>query len=238
VLWYKAWLETRVRFLAALCGVTFILGFFVQHYESAMDPPVLYNNYAISNVDHYLMGLWLLSTILFAMGGLMREKAVGASSFTLALPVSRARFMAVRIMVGIGEAILVAAIPWAAIVIISDAAGKRFPISQACLYALLLVSGGMVYFALAILVSTLIEGEYTAPAVAYGVTVFSAVLFGASDWADPYLNIGKFMSGGFLFDKHTYLLRPEIPWPGLLACWAAAATMICASLVVTERSEF
>ncbi len=39
----------------------------------------------------------------------------------------------------------------------------------------LLVSGGLIYFSLAVLVSSLVEGEFTAPAVAYGLTVLSVM---------------------------------------------------------------
>ena len=238
MLWYKAWIETRARFIAALLGITFVVVVGIYHYESVMDPPVLYNNRFISTMDRTVVGLWLLSVVLLAMGGLMREKAVGASSFTLALPVSRTRLLGIRIVMGTLQAIFAAVLPWVAILIITDSFGKPFPISQAALYLLLLLSGGLVYFALSVLISTLIEGEYTAPAIAYGLMILTAILFGNLDFTDPYLNIGKFMRGGFLFDTRTYLLRPEIPWPGLIACRSAAALMLFASIKVTARQEF
>jgi ABC-2 type transport system permease protein len=238
MLWYKAWIETRARFLAALFGITLVISVILHHYEVVINPPLIYNNRFISFIHSYVMGLWLLSVVLFAMGGLMREKAVGASSFTLALPASRTRLLGIRVTVGIVQAILAAVFPWLAILVISHHAGKPFPISQAALYLLLLLSGGFVYFSLAVLISTLIEGEYTAPAIAYGLTILTIILFGNSGFADPYLNIGKFMTGGFLFSTRTYLLRPEIPWPGLIACWSAAALMLFASIQVTNHREF
>jgi ABC-2 type transport system permease protein len=238
MLWYKAWIETRARFLCALFGITLVISVILHHYEVVINPSVIYNNRFISFIDIYVMGLWLLSVVLFAMGGLMREKAVGASSFTLALPVSRTHLLGIRITVGVVQAILAAVFPWLAILVISDHAGKPFPISQAALYLLLLLSGGFVYFSLAVLISTVIEGEYTAPAVAYGLTILTVILFGNGSFADPYLNIGKFMTGGFLFSTRTYLLRPGIPWPGLIACWSAAALMLFASIQVTNRREF
>lgn len=238
MLWYKAWIETRARFLAAVVGITLVISVILQHYEMVINPPVLYNNHFVSFAHTYVMGMWLLSVVLFAMGGLRREQAVGASSFTLALPVSRTRLLGIRIVVGIFQAILAAVFPWLAILFISDHAGKPFPVSQAGLYLLLLLSGGFVYFALSVLISTLIEGEYTAPAIAYGITILTVILFGNTSFTDPYLNIGKFMTGGFLFSTRTYLLRPEIPWPGLIACWFAAAVLLLASIQVTNRHEF
>jgi ABC-2 type transport system permease protein len=238
VLWYKAWIETRARFLGALCSITFIIGFLVYHNDVVLDPPVLFNNYFLSRIDIYLMGMWLLSVVLFAMGGLMHEKSVGTSSFTLTLPVSRADVLFTRILMGLLQTVLAAVVPWTAILVVSDHFRKPFPLSQAALYVLLLVSGGLVYFALAILVSTLIEGEYTAAALACGLTLVTMIMFAASGWSDPYLNIGKFMTGGFLFENRTYLLAARIPWAGLISCWSAAAAMLVASIIVTERHEF
>lgn len=238
MLFYKAWIETRARFIAALFGTTLVTSVVLYHFEAVMDPPVLYSDRFVSTTDQYVMGMWLLSVILFAMGGLIREKAVGESSFTLSLPVSRTRLLGIRIIVGMLQAILAAVLPWVAIVFITNNAGKPFPVSQAALYLLLLVSGGLVYFALAILISTVIEGEYTVPAIAYGLTVLTVILFGNISYTDPYLNIGKFMTGGFLFDTRTYLLRPEIPWPGLIACWSAAALMLFVSIKITARYDF
>ena len=238
MLWYKAWIETRARFIAALFGITFIVGLVVYHFESVMEPSTLFSDLFISRTEQFLMGMWMLSVILFAMGGLAREKATSISDFTLALPVSRVRLLAIRIAVGVFETIFAALAPWIAILAITHHFEKPFPMSQAALYLLLLISGGLVYFGLAVLISTIIEGEYTAPAVAYGVTLLTVVLFNNTDITDRYLNIGKFASGGFLFDRRTYLLRPEIPWLGLTACWAVVALLLFLSFVATDRYEF
>jgi ABC-2 type transport system permease protein len=217
VLWYKAWLETRSRFLASLCGMTVILTFFVHHAESVISPLPKTDTYQIFFfANQYLVGFWILSVVLLGMGGLIRERAVGTSSFTLALPVS----------------------PWIVILLTSNLNAREFPISQAGFYATLLVSGGLIYFSLSVLISSLIEGEFTAPAVAYGLTVLSVMFFATDDRIRPYADVWRYMSGNNQLNKSTYLLTGPFPWTGFVASVAVAGALLLASVVVIQRREF
>src|SRR5437016_14680800 len=101
------------------------------------------------------------------MGGIVRENATGASLLTLSLPVSRALLLGVRVGVGVLEAIILAVVPWTAIFLVSSHAGVPTVVSQVGFYVLLLVAGGLVYFAMAILVSSLVECVYTASAMSF-----------------------------------------------------------------------
>src|SRR5580692_9859553 len=56
--------------------------------------------------------IWLFSVILLGLGGLARERAIGSSSLTLTLPVSRTYLVGVRIAVGVLQAIALAIVPW------------------------------------------------------------------------------------------------------------------------------
>lgn len=239
MLWYKTWLETRSRFLACLAGITLIISFFVHHAESI----ILWRHADSSNgivffAQGYLVGVWILCVILLGMGGLVRERAVGASSFTLVLPVSRMRLIGVRIALSVFEAMALATVPWAAILLITRLSGSPIHLSQAGFYLSLLISGGLIYFAFAILVSSLIEGEYTAPAVAYGLTIFTGLLFGNVAWLRPYMDIWRFMGGDNHLDKHTFLLTGTFPWCGALACVTIAVVMLLISVKVIQESEF
>jgi ABC-2 type transport system permease protein len=239
VLWYKAWLETRSRFLASLCGITIFVSLFLNHVEHVLSPvPMRDTYYFLFVLHHYLMGLWMLAAVLMGMGGLIRERAVGASSLTLALPVSRARLVGVQIVFGAFEAILLALIPWGAMLVTTKFNGRPFPIDQAAFYSLLLVSGGLIYFALAVLISSLIEGEYTAPAVAYGLVVGTGITFSSSDLLRPYLDVWRFMGGDNHFNKSTSLVSGPFPWVGVLASLSAVTILLLASVVVIRHREF
>ncbi len=88
---------------------------------------------------------------------------------------------------------------------------------------------------MAVLVSSLIEGEYTAPAVAFGVVLLTAIIFDA--WLRPF-NPWRFVTGDYYIDRHTYLLLGPFPWRGTLASLSAAGLMLLASMRVIQKREF
>src|ERR1044071_7111954 len=98
MLWYKAWLETRTRFVVSLAGMSGLAALRVYQTTRLATPDTGISYYYLTlHWGHVLLCLmWILAVALLMMRGLLREKAVGASAFTLALPVSRRRLMAAR----------------------------------------------------------------------------------------------------------------------------------------------
>ena len=239
MLWYKAWLETRARFLICLLGLGAVCGFFTHHNLSLALPDTHMSFYHSTTfyAHQYLTGMWLLSAGLLGLGGLLREKAVGTTSFTLPLPVSRGRLMGVRIAVGLAEAIVLAVVPWLIIYLIASSGGKPVPTGQAGYYLLLLLGGGLSYFALAVLVSCLVEGEYTAPAIVYGVVILTNVVPGNIDRFQS-LSIFRLMSGTAVLDRRSFLLAEPVPWFSLWVCIGLTVLMLLASVQIVQRREF
>ena len=237
MLWYKAWLETRTRFLTCLGFVLIVLVFFVHHAEGIL--PVRSNGYELMFFAHfYLAALWVLSVILLGMGGLLRERATGVSSFTLALPVSRERLMMVRVAVGVLQAVALAIIPWGAILLTSLRPGRPFLISQACFYVFLLIGGGLVYLAAAVFVSSVVEGEYTAPAVAYGAMILAGIVCGTLSKLRPFLDLWRFITADRYYNRNTHLLSGPFPWSGLACCGCVAAILFLTSIQITRNRDF
>jgi ABC-2 type transport system permease protein len=248
MLWYKAWLETRARFLTSLSTFTIFCGFFIHHAlyiscsytlpckQGLARPGASVEFYRLLFITHqYLAIIWILVIVLLGMGGIVREKATGVSSLTLSLPVSRRRLLGVRIGLGILQAIVLGVVPWATILLVSTLAREPILITQVGFYVLLLVGGGIVYFAMAVLVSSAIEGEYTAPAVTFGLIFLSAILFDA--WLRRF-NLWRLVSGDFYLDGKTYLLTGPVPWVGIVATLSVAAIMLVVSVKIIERREF
>jgi len=216
--------------LTAFCAL------FIHHAQGFLRPEWKTDFYRLLFIaQEYVVIVWILSVVLLGMGGLVREKATGTSSLTLSLPVSRAHLLGVRIAVGILEAISLGVVPWVTIFLVSYAGGMPVLLWQVAFYALLLVAGGLVYFAMAVLVSSLVEGEYTAPAVAFGLVFLAAILFDA--WLRRF-NLWRLVTGDFYIDRNTYLLSGHFPWLGTLASLSAAALMLLASVRVIQRREF
>ncbi|MGB2663176.1 MAG: hypothetical protein WAK48_04175 [Candidatus Acidiferrum sp.] len=179
--------------------------------------------------------MWILAVVLLGMGGLVREKALGTSSLTLTLPVSRARLMRIRVAMGIFQAIALGVVPWLAVLIISFRAGMPISVAQVGFYILLLVGGGLIYFAMAVLVSSLVSGEYTAPALTFGAVLLGAMLF--DNWLRRF-NVWRLVTGDFSIDRNTFLLSKHVPWPGILGSLCVAGLMLLASVIAVQRKEF
>ena len=248
MLWYKAWLETRARFLTCFATVVIFCTVFVHHALHVVcaeslscsaglwDPARQAEVYRLLFINQqFLVFMWILSVVLLGMGGIVREGAIGTAAPTLALPVSRARLQGVRVGMGVLQAIALAVVPWLSVASVSILAGRPILMRQVASYILLLVAGGMVYFAMSILISSLIPGEYTAPAVAFGIVILAAILF------DEYLrglNVWRLVTGDFSVDHTTYLLSRHLPWLGILASLTCALLMFFASILAVQRREF
>src|SRR5437879_13331334 len=81
-------------------------------------------------------------------------------------------------------------------------------ITQVGSYIVLLTGGGLVYFAMAVLVSSLVVGEYTAPAVAFGVVLLSVLVF--DNWI-PRFTAWRLVTGSFRNGRKNFLHGRHLP---------------------------
>ncbi len=238
MLWYKAWMESRARFLMSLCLIVFFCVLFVHSGEKNIGRNQITEHYKLFSTTAVLVaGLWVLVVILLGMGGLIRERAVGASSFTLALPVSRVRITSVRIAVGLIEVVFLGVVPWLTIFLISSLNHTPIRISQAGLYILLLLGGGLIYFGVAVLVSSVVESGSAGAAAAYVIMISIQIVFWSVDSLRPVAP-WMVMDGERLLDRHTWLLAKPIPWLELLVPLVITALSLLATLHTIQRRDF
>jgi ABC-2 type transport system permease protein len=239
MLWYKCWLESRQRFLLSLSGLVLFSVLFAAYTSSRAARPISSkDHYFLLFVAHqYFVGFWMLSIVLLGMGGILQERAGGVSQFTLALPVNRRRLVSVRLGIFLVEAIALAVAPWIALVIAAHAKGQPWSLHQALYFDALLIGGGFVYVGLVSLVSSAIEGLYTAPVVAFGAVAIIQVLCNTVSWLKPF-NFLR-LAGGFNYvDPDTWLITKPFPWPEVLVSMALLACLFEASIRWIERREF
>jgi ABC-2 type transport system permease protein len=238
MLWYKAWLETRSRFIIAIVGCTALCSMWLVEFSklttSSKEVTGLF--YLLHAIHGVLAFVWILSVILLMMGGLLQEHAIGTSSFTLALPVSRLHLMSVRIVMGLAQAFLLTVVPWLVIFFVSASASKTYPISQVCFHVFLLWSGGMVFVALAVFISSIVEGQYTAPAVSIGISVLLVNALKA-ERLTPY-SPWTFMVGSEYFQRSTGFLSGQFPLLHAAAFCAVAILLFCLSIKVIQQRDF
>jgi ABC-2 type transport system permease protein len=111
MLWYKAWRESRVRFLItaltliAFCVFTVLFEPFIQTHGGLLIPLHLrkaaYSEYIYNLIySGQAKGLFALLVIFLGIGGLQRERSHNTAVLTLVLPVSRLRVIGTQIALG------------------------------------------------------------------------------------------------------------------------------------------
>jgi len=179
----------------------------------------------------------MCAAVLLGLGGLLRERAAGTSTLTLTLPVSRAHVIFTRVGVGVGEAIVLALAPWLVNLSIALLHHRPISVAQAGCCVSLLVGGGLVYFAAAVLISSVVEGEYTAAALIFGLVLGASYL---AEHVDGFmaLDLYPLMSGTKFVDRKSYLFPGPLPWRSIFASLSVAASMLLAAVSITRRRDF
>lgn len=261
MLWYKAWLETRFRFAVGAALVCALCGFFVlwnpfilwtwqehqQHHPNEIEPEWILR----ATVDYpyfiwhflfrsMLQQLWALIALLVGFGGLARESTQGAAGFTLSLPVSRRRIVSVRAAVGGIEIAILGLIPAVLLPVLSVYIGKPYPPFQGIAHAVLMVTGGVVFFSLGIFLSTAFQSEHTP--VLVGIACVALFYFVLQPYADdgapvPFglrlLDVSRVMAGApYLSTAATY------PLIGVGISLLAACGLFYLTLQITEKRDY
>jgi ABC-type transport system involved in multi-copper enzyme maturation permease subunit len=171
MLLYKAWLESRTRFLLSVLTLACLSTSFVLFNSDARaalaDHNVTYADYIWKAIfKGHLRDIFVILTLMLGMGGLERERAYGTAAFTLALPIPRWRSVAAR---GFGGAIQTTALSFLPAVLVpalSPVVHESYSWTHALHFGVLWTTGGVLIFALGFLASVLFAGEYSAPIAA------------------------------------------------------------------------
>jgi ABC-type transport system involved in multi-copper enzyme maturation permease subunit len=245
MLWYKAWRESRTRFLLSAVALAVICASFVFFHRDASsgisDEPLSYPVY-IWRITYkgYLRELFMVLAILLGLGGLARERDQRTAGFTLAFPVSRWRLLVTRTLLGLGQVVLLSTIPAIVLPLLSPLIGQAYPSAQAWAFAILWATVGSLIFAMALLASVLFAGEFTAPVAAIlGLTAYSFLADVRP--LEPYLtDIHDVMSGIDMpyFAERTGILTGPPPWATVFTLLLAAAALIVIGARITNRQDF
>jgi len=245
MLWYKAWRESRVRFLLSAGALAVICASFVFFHRDASggisDELLSYPVY-IWRITYkgYLRELFMILAILLGLGGLTRERDQRTAGFTLALPVSRWRLLVTRTLLGLGQVVLLATIPAIVLPVLSPLIGQAYPSPQAWAFAILWATVGSLIFAMALLASVLFAGEFTAPVAAIlGLTAYS-FLADVRPLERDLIDIHDVMSGIDMpyFAERTGVLAGPLPWATLFTVLLAASALIVIGARIANRQDF
>jgi hypothetical protein len=248
MLWHKAWLETRWRFLIGLalmsvvaCGVlidyraTARLIPLVRGIDaSALDArgPIgaaIKESFEIQVHEGFRGFVWLqwyrqnfsnLVTLFAALlgAGLISRPSGGATAFTLSLPVTRGELVTTRSLVGLAELLVLVLVPSLVILLASPAIGESYSIVDVAVHGVCAFAAGAVFFGLAALLSTEF-GDIWRPVL---ITCLVAVVLGILEFVPAFAPYGLFR----VMSATTYFRDGTLPWVGLLLCALVSAALL------------
>lgn len=242
---YKAWLETRARFLTGAIIIIVLIfwdvfranGIIAEYEHFRQGEHIQYAEYIwISLYRGYLQAFWIFCALMLGLGGLWREQAQGTAVFTLSLPVSRRQVTYMRILVGLVEIVALGFLPALLIPLLSVFTGNHYSLVQSFSFSTLLVGGGIIFFGWGVLLSHLIQKEFTAPA-----TGMSAALLLYFISRLPHLseyNIFDVMSGKHYLGHQTFLIEKGLPWVGIGVSMMLTLALIAISLKLIRARDF
>ncbi len=255
MLWYKAFLDTRGRFLIGLLVLPCAAIFMVLSYPRvlallptlpAVEGGGLIGRQIAEAIDlvrdyrGYVWSQWFRQTptntgalfaALLGTGGLVAAPSGGAALFTLSLPASRARLIAVRAASGLAQWFVLAFVSSFAIPLVSPAIGQSYGVGAALVHALCLFAGGAVIYSLALLLST-IFGDLWRP---WLIALAVAMPIAFAEQVSPNASgVGLFavMTGEYFFRTG------GLPWLGLLAAAAASAALLYGAALSFAQRDF
>jgi ABC-type transport system involved in multi-copper enzyme maturation permease subunit len=243
---YKAWRESRTRFvlgalvLAAVCALFVVFHAEFRRLMGAPGAPASsYGGYIYLRIYESVgrAMFWLIAIVL-GLGGLWRERAHGTIGFTLALPVHRWHHAVARAAVGVLQVGTLALVPALIVPACSRLVGASYPWAQALGFALIWAAAGGVVFAFAFAISVVIRSDYVALAVAVlGMRLAASALPRLPGLADADLR--RIMTGrGMAYFDATRAQLIATPWLTAAATALVAIAMIALAVRITARQRF
>ena len=238
----KVWRESRSRFffiLGALLLVTAATLFYNAKAEKVVIEAKDFHEAGERTLTGILFMFWSFSALFLGLGGLLRERAVGTVDYTLSLPVSRTRWFLYRSLNGAAQAMAAALIPALSVPAMAALSGGDFPVGDALLLGLRMGLGGMLFYAIGLLLSTLFAGDFTSAgigiALVYAITISTRVV---KSMKGLNLQDAIFLPLHLRIDPATHLIRRPMPWTGIAFSFALCLALSACAWKVTTNRDF
>jgi hypothetical protein len=253
MLWHKAWRDTRWRFaigLVLLLGTALvnvlaypavpgILSAALQASQNGPDAADLaaavqlgrtFRGYVwIQFVHENLLFLWTACAILLGAGRPFWQR--NGAIFTLTLPVSRRRLIAVSVATELLELSGLALIPMLSIVRLAPFVGETYAPGDAVVHGLHVFAGGIVFYGLARLLATVLDDRGSPFLITLAVAILLSQCTKFAPMLVPLSPVSVMIGEGYF--------RAGVPaWTGLLVCLVATALMLYVSMRAIDRRDF
>ena len=258
MLWHKAWLETRGRFLGGLALSVIVGCGAIYDFRATerllpvvrtIDPATLDMSGPLGAAikeslqaqqsfrgfvwwQWYRQNLTYLVVIFGALlgaGGLL-AKSEGATLFTLSLPISRNRLIGTRAATGLAELLALSIVPSLILPLMAPSIGQTYSIVDVLAHGACMFVVGSVFFSLAALLSNDYADVWRPVLIACVV----AAVIGMLEYIPPIGQFGMFR----VMNGESYYRQASLPWIGLLVNAAIAATLLRTAAVKLAHRDF
>lgn len=236
----KVWRESRARFLfilAALLVMTTARVFYNSQAEKIVIESKNFHEAGMVAITNILFQFWAFSAIFLGLGGFLRERAVGTVDYTLSLPVSRTRWFLYRSLNGAVQSMAAALIPALAVPVLAALWGGDYPVGDAFIFGLRIGLGGMLFYSLGLLVSTLIPGDFTSAGIGIAL-VFLINISSRVVESLKRLNLQDAIAPKHMIDRSTHLISGQLPWHGIAFSFVISLVLAALAWKVTTDRDF
>jgi ABC-2 type transport system permease protein len=189
---------------------------------------------AITNILFYF---WGFSAMFLGLGGFLRERALGTVDYTLSLPVSRTTWFLYRSLNGAVQSMAAALIPALAVPALAALWGGDYPVGDAFVLGLRIGLGGMLFYSLGLLVSTLIPGDFTSTGIGIAL-VFVINTSTRVVESLKRLNLQDAIAPEDMIDRSTHLISGQLPWTGIVFSLLLSLLLSALAWKVTSARDF
>lgn len=256
MLWQKAWLETRWRFISGLVVLTVMSSSNVYEYLATQRLLPQIEVSAIPGAEatglagaireaievqkdfrgfvwyrafrDNLTTMGVFFAVLLGCGGLLHESSKGSALFTLSLPVTRSQLLGARTGLGLTQLMALSITPPLAIAILAPTIGQRFSVVDALAHGVCIFFVAALFYGLASFLSTIFADIWRPLLITIGIACAVAI---ASAFA-PQLGIFSVMNG------ESYFKTGSLPWTGLLTSAVLAMALLYSAAETLERRDF
>lgn len=237
MLWYKSWLETRIRLWIALGYTVIMLAFFsIRTIAPAAFPPPRAN--VATGLAMFMIGFVTFICAVLAQAGIASQAAFqalkglhGSTQYTLSLPVSRFRLLAVRAGLGWLEMTGVIAIVSCGIWFVAPSLVPGARAVEMVEYVGTLIAFASSQYCLSVMLATFLDDQWR-----MGVTMAVAVV-----WWLGAPNLTKLPAYADIFramGPDSPLFAHAIPWNAMAFSLALAAVFFFVAFKIAQRREY
>lgn len=233
--WYKGWLETRFKLLFLVGFATFLL-FFQHSVLNAATPPGG-RNPALGFVLFSTPSLVLMLCAILGGAGIATQPSFqpakglhGSMLFTLSLPVSRLRLLAIRATIGWLEVAGVVVALCCGMWLVSPLFRTMSTFAEMMAYAGTLIGCASAFYCLSVLLATFLDDQWRA----WGTMLASVALW----WVSAHAPVPASANIFHAMREGSPLLAHTVPWSAMAFSFGLAAILFFAATKVVQTREY